>query len=576
MRVLRSIPILSWLPGYDRSWLSLDIIAGLTLWGLVVPEAMAYAGIAGMPPQAGLYTLVASLLIYALLGTSRHLVVGGTSASAALLASSVAAALVATAVTTASDPQAYVTYAAAFVLVTGLVFLLAGLMRLGFITQFLSKPVMDGFVMGLAVFVAVGQLNKLFGVEKPEGNTLERLFGIIRELPQADWTTFLVGAGALATLFLVPRWDRRIPAGLVVLFGSIALSMFLEFEGRGVEVVGTLPQGLPALSLPDVPLSTWLAMILPAIGVLLVVFSEALGVAHEFAEKHGYEVDSDQELNAHAVANIASGLFGGLIAGGSMSASAVKEGAGARTQVSNLVTWVVTLLTLLFLTPLFGPLPEAVLAALIIHAVWHILNSRKLLRLRREAPVEVWFGVLAMAGVLLIDVLEGMIIGLVASLVFVVYRTSRPHISSLGRIPGEPGAYGDLGRHPDGTPVPDVLIVRPDAQLYYANALTFRDQVNAMVRDREAPPRVVILDLGVQDDLDLTTREVFAGLVRQLRDQDIEVGFAEVHAPILESIRAVGLFGSAGDERVFRTVDAAVRALSADPRGPADPRQEAI
>jgi high affinity sulfate transporter 1 len=575
MTIRRYVPILSWLPGYDRSWLPLDVIAGLTLWGLVVPEAMAYAGIAGLPPQAGLYTLVASLLIYALLGTSRHLMVGGTSASAALLASSVAAALVATAAATASDPQAYATYAAAFVLVTGLVFLLAGVLRLGFITQFLSKPVMDGFVMGLAVFVAVGQLNKLFGVEKPDGNTVEKLLGIIRELPGADWTTFLVGAGALAALFLLPRMDRRIPAGLVVLFGAIALSAVLELEGRGVETVGTLPQGLPSLSLPAVPLVDYLAMVLPAIGVLLVVFSEALGVAHEFAEKHGYEVDSDQELNAHAVANIASGLLGGLIAGGSMSASAVKEGAGARTQVSNLVTWVATIITLVFLTPLFGPLPEAVLAALIIHAVWHIITSRKLLRLRHEAPVEVWFGVLAMAGVLLIDVLEGMIIGLVASLAFVIYRSSKPHISSLGRLPDEPGAYGDLVRHPEGAPVPGVLILRPDAPLYYANALTFRDRVTATLRELDPRPRWVILDCSAQDELDLTTTEALRGLVKQLDEQGIPMLFADVHAPVLEPVRAASLFGSAFEDRVFRTVDAAVRTVTSDAPGTDDPHVSA-
>jgi high affinity sulfate transporter 1 len=537
---------------------------------------MAYAGIAGLPPQAGLYTLVASLLIYALLGTSRHLMVGGTSASAALLASSVAAALVATAATNASDPQTYATYAAAFVLVTGLVFLLAGVVRLGFITQFLSKPVMDGFVMGLAVFVAVGQLNKLFGVPKPEGNTVEKLLGIIRELPGADWTTFLVGAGALAALFLLPRLDKRIPAGLVVLFGAILLSAVLDLQNQhGVAVVGTLPQGLPSLALPTVPLTDYLAMVLPAIGVLLVVFSEALGVAHEFAEKHGYEVDSDQELDAHAVANIASGLFGGLIAGGSMSASAVKEGAGARTQVSNLVTWVATIVTLLFLTPLFAPLPEAVLAALIIHAVWHIITSRKLLRLRHEAPVEVWFGVLAMAGVLLVDVLEGMIIGLVASLAFVIYRSSKPHISSLGRLPGAPGAYGDLVRHPEGAPVPGVLIVRPDAPLYYANALTFRDRVNAMLRAMDPRPRWVILDCSAQDQLDLTTTEALRGLVRQLDEQGVTMVFADVHAPVLESGRAAGLFGSAFEDRVFRTVDAAVRDVMSDVHGTDDPHASA-
>ena len=532
----RFLPILKWLPQYDRSWLRFDIIAGLTLWGLVVPEAMAYAGIAGLPPQAGLYTLVAALLVYALLGTARHLSVGPTSATAALLASSVAAALVATAAATASDPEAYQTYATAFVLVTGLVFLAAGLAKLGFITQFLSKPVMDGFVMGIAIFVAVGQLNKLFGVTKPEGNTVEKLVGIIKQLPQANWTTFVVGVMALALLFLLPRWNKKIPAGLVVLFGAIALSAALDLSGNyGVEVVGTLPKGLPSLTIPRVPLTTYLAMVLPAIGVLLVAFSEALGVAHEFAEKHGYEVNADQELNAHAVTNLVSALFGGMLAAGGMSASAVKEGAGARTQVTNLVAWVVTIVTLLFLTPLFAPLPEAVLAALIIHAVWHIIASRKLQKLQQESRVEVWFGVLALAGVLLIDVLQGMVIGLVASLLFVVYKTSRPHIASLGRVPGAPGAYSDLSRHPENIPVPGVLIVRVDAQLYYANALTVRDHVKAMLAEMETPPRAVIFDASAQDEIDVTSTNIIKSLYKELHGKGIEVYIADVHAPVLET-----------------------------------------
>lgn len=566
MRILRFVPIVSWLPRYDRSSLPLDVIAGLTLWGLVVPEAMAYAGIAGLPPQAGLYTLVASLLLYAVLGTSRHVMVGGTSASAALLASSVAAALVATAATNATDPLTYATYASAFVLVTGIVFLLAGVVKLGFITQFLSKPVMDGFVMGLAVFVAIGQLNKLFGLPKPEGNSAEKLLAIIRGLPQADWVAFAVGGAALAVLFLLPRLDRKVPAGLVVLFGAIVLSATLALEAtHGVEVVGTLPQGLPSLSLPEVPLMTYLAMVLPAIGVLLVVFSEALGVAHEFAEKHAYEVDSDQELNAHAAANIGSALLGGMIAGGSMSASAVNEGAGARTQVSTLVAWIVTLVTLVFLTPLFAPLPEAVLAALIIHAVWRIIASRKLAKLRQAAPVEAWFGVLTMAGVLLIDVLQGMIIGLLASLVFVVYRSSRPHVASLGRVPGVPGAYSDLTRHPEDTPVPGVLIVRVDAQLYYANALTVRDRVKTMLAAMETPPQAVIFDWSAQDQLDLTSTEVVKGLLRELDAKGIGALFADVHAPVLEAARVAGLLESVGEDRVFPTLDAAVRHLEAPP-----------
>ena len=258
-RLTRYIPILSWLPTYDRAWLSADVIAGLTLWGLVVPEAMAYAGVAGLPPQAGLYTLLAALLVYALLGTSRHLVVQATSATAALLASSVMGVLVTRALVdegATPDPALYQAYAAAFVLVVGVVFLLAGVARLGFITQFLSKPVMDGFVTGLALFVAVGQLNKLFGVPKGEGNTVEKLIAIVRELPQANWITFAVGASALALLFLLPRWNKKIPAGLVVLFGYIALSTVLGLNANyGVEVVGSIPQGLPTFTLPLVPFS---------------------------------------------------------------------------------------------------------------------------------------------------------------------------------------------------------------------------------------------------------------------------------------------------------------------------------
>ena len=304
-RLKRLVPLFAWLPEYDRSGLAFDIIAGLTLWGLVVPEAMAYAGIAGLPPQAGLYTLVASMLIYALFGTSRHLSLGGTSAGAALLASSVAAAIVASAAANASDPKTYQVYAAAFVLVVGLVFLVAGLARLGYITQFLSKPVMEGFVVGLATFVAVGQLYKLLGVPKPEGNTVEKLIGVLRGLPEANWVTFAVGAVSLALLFVLPLLSKKIPAGLVVLFGAIGVSSALDLAGTyGVEVVGTLPGGLPTVSLPQVPLADYLGMVLPAIGVLLVVFSESLGTANEFATKHGYEVDADQELNAHAFANL--------------------------------------------------------------------------------------------------------------------------------------------------------------------------------------------------------------------------------------------------------------------------------
>jgi high affinity sulfate transporter 1 len=563
---LRFLPILGWLRSYDRAWLTADVLAGLTLWGLVVPEGMAYAGIAGLPPQAGLYTLLASLLVYALFGSSRHLSVGATSATAALIAGTVVALGAST-----SDMATYQAYAVALVLVVGVVFLVAGLARLGFITQFLSKPVMDGFVFGLAFFVGVGQLNKLFGVSKGEGNVLEKLLHIIKQLPDANWVTFAVGASALALLFLLPRWNKKIPAGLVVLFGYIALSSVLKLNANyGVAVAGELPQGLPAISLPKVPVATIMAMVLPAIGIFLLAYSEALGVAREFAEKHGYEVDADQELNAHAFANLASSLFGGMIAAGGMSASAVKEGAGARTQVANLVAWGVTVVTLLFLTPLFTNLPEAVLAALIIHAIWHIIAARKLRQIRLVSRTEFWFALIAFLGVILIDVLQGMVIGLLCSIIYVVYKSSRPHLASLGRVSGVPGAYTDLARHPENTAVPGVLILRLDAPMYYANALTVRDKAKAMMEESETPLRAVILDASVQDELDITSAEVLEGLVKDLHGQGIAVYVAELHAPVREFGRRTGLLDLIGEENVFPTVDLAVRSIETSNREGAD------
>lgn len=567
----RNIPILTWLPNYNRSWLTADAIAGLTVWGLVVPESMAYAGVAGLPPQFGLYTLAVSLLGYALLGTSRHLYVQPTSATAALIASSVTAVLVTMGIATAGtavDPVVYQQYASAFVLVVGIVFLFAGLARLGFITQFLSKPVLDGFVTGLAVYVMVGQLNKLFGVEKPQGNTVQKFFAILRELPQANLVTFALGASALALLVLLPRWNKKIPAGLIVLFGSIVLSSVLQLNTNfGVHVVGELPQGLPTFSLPSVPVAALALMVAPAIGVLLVAFSQSLGVAREYSDKHDYEIDPNKELNAFAGINLVSSVFGGQIAGGSMAPSAVNDGAGGRSQVAGLVTWGAVILTLLFLTPLFTNLPETILAALILHALWHILASRKLQYARLVAPTEFALGLLTFAGVILIDVLQGMLIGLASAILVIVYRSSRPHLARLGRSPEDATAYADMGRHPEYLPVPGVLIVRLDAPLYYANALTVRDQIIQVIKETDPPPTAVIVDAAVQDSLDITSAEMLKSLVKRLHNQGIATYFAEVHKPVLEFAAKTGLLDLIGADHLFSTIDQAVHHLESEEKG---------
>ena len=282
-------------------------------------------------------------------------------------------------------------------------------------------------------------------------------------------------------------------------------------------------------------------------------------LAREFAEKHDYEVDPDQELLAHGFTNLASGLLGRMIAAGSMSQSAVKERAGARSQVANLVAWVVTLVTLLFLTPLFASLPEAVLAALIIYALWHILAARKLERIRLVSRTEFWLAVVTLLGVLVFDVLYGMVIGLLVSLLLVIYKSSRPHLASLGRSPGQPGIYTDLQRHPENTPVPGILITRLDSPIYYANALTVRDKILALVAAAQPPPRALVWAAGGQDHLDITSVEMLKGLVRKLQKQGIEIFVAEVHAPVRDFGQRTGLVELIGREHEFPTVEAAVR-----------------
>jgi high affinity sulfate transporter 1 len=563
--IKRFFPASQWLPRYQRSWLAGDAIAGLTVWGLIVPQAMAYAGVAGLPLQFGLYTLLVSLFLYALLGTSRHLVVQPTSATSALIASSVTTVLVATGIVASGaevDPAIYQQYALAFVLVVGIVFLAAGLARLGWITQFLSKPVLDGFVTGLAVFVLVGQLHKIFGVEKGSGNTVQKFITILRELPDTNLVTLAIGAGALILLFLLPKWNRKLPAGLIILFGSIALSTALSLESKyGVNVVGEIPQGLPSLELTLVPLQAMLAMIPLAIGVLLVAFSQTLGTARQFADQHNYEVDPNQELIASGLPSFISSLAGGMIAGGSMSASAVNEGAGSRSQVSNLFAWGATILTVLFLTPIFQSLPEAVLAALIIRAVWNIIAQGKLRYARRVSRAEFSLGVLTFAGVIFIDVLPGMLIGVVCAVLLTIYQSTRPHVSNLGRVPHAVGAYSDMTRHPENLPVPGILILRLDAPLYYANAITVRDQFMQFIKQTDPPPKALLIDASIQDNLDITSSEMLKSLIKLIRNQGIEIYFAEVHSPVLEFGSITGLLDLIDEDHLFPTVDMAVREI---------------
>lgn len=552
--IRRFAPIVRWLPAYDRHFLRFDVIAGATVWGLLVPESIAYAGLAGLPPQAGLYTLLVTLAAYAVFGTSRHLVAAATSAAAVLLASSVGGLA-------SGGASRYAADAAGLVLFCGGLFLIAGLLRLGFIAQFLSRPVMEGFVFGLAIFVTVSQLPKLFGIEKGSGDTVAQFVHLIGHLGETNAATLAVGAGALALLFALEQLAPRIPGGLLALALGIVVSSLLNLSAHGVEIVGHVPSGLPTLAVPAVRSADIAPLVAAAGGMALVIFSESLGAAETFASKHGYEIDPNQELIELGVANAGSGLVGGLAGGGSLSQSAVNEGAGARSELSPLIAAALMIVTVLVLTPVFKDLPEAVLAALIIHAVSHLWKVAELRRYYNLRQLEFWLALATLVGVITIDVLPGLVIGVISMLLLVVYRASKPHIGSLGRVPGENGAYGDLSRHPDYERLPGVLALRLESPLFYANATPVRDLIKVLVGACDPPPKVLILDAGTNDRLDITSADMLIGLVRTMRSAGVEVALADVRQPVIDMAERVGLVEQLGENRIFHTVDEAVQAL---------------
>ena len=473
------------LRGYRKEWLRGDVIAGLTVWAVLVPESLAYASIAGVSPVVGLYAAPPALLLYALLGSSRHLIVGPMSATAALSAAAVAD------LATQGRPE-YVTLTAALAITTGIAALAAGLLRLGFLASFISEPVLKGFIVGLALTIIAGQLPKLFGVEKGDGDFFEQIWDLLGELGDTSAATLAIGLGSLALVLGLRRFAPVVPGSLVaVASGSCSIELV---EPDGVDIVGTIDSGLPPVGLPDAPASDYLDLAASAVGVALVGFAEGLGAAKTYAARHNYEIDANRELVGLGAANLGAGLASGMVVNGSLSKTAVNGGAGAQSQISGLVVAVLTVVTLLFLTGLFESLPEATLAAVVIAAVIELVDIPALVRLYRiwtsrlgaiygpAARPDFIAAVAALLGVLIFDTLPGLFIGIAMSLLLLLYRASRPNIAVLGRTPD--GRWVDLAREDDAKPQPGVAVLRVEAGLFFANADHVRDAIRAHARER--------------------------------------------------------------------------------------------
>lgn len=559
-------------PGYARAWLRPDLIAGLTVWAVLVPESLAYATIAGVPPVVGLYAAVPALALYALVGSSRHLVVAPMSATAAL-----SVGIVGTVSTDAGD---VVALTSALALATGLVAVAAGALRLGFLASFISEPVLKGFIIGLALTIMIGQLPALVGVDKGSGNFFEKAWDLVSHLGDADALTLVVGLGSVLALLALRRFVPLLPGSLVVALVGIAAVAVLGLDDDGLDIVGHIDAGLPALGLPDLSGGDFAALLGASVGVMLVGFAEGLGAAKTYAAKTGYDIDANRELLGLGAANLGSGLTSGMVVNGSLSKTAVNGAAGARTQVSGVTAAVLTVVTLLFLTGLFEQLPEATLAAIVIAAVIELIDIASLRRLwrvqtgriskvyRLTARADFFAALAALLGVLLFETLPGLVIGIAVSLVLLIARTSRPHLASLAPVgdavgPGD-RPWVDAARSPDYPTLPGVLVVRVEAPLLFANADYVRERVRELAAD--VPDlRLVVLDGRSTPSVDVTA----AGMLVQLRTDLRRLGADLVLAENIGQVRDVlATAEPEGEPSIYPTIEAAIQAHASTPDQP--------
>jgi high affinity sulfate transporter 1 len=556
----RTFPILDWLPRYQRSWLRLDLIAGITVWMVIVPEAMAYAGIAGVPPLIGLYTVPLPLFLYAILGSSRLLVVGPDSATA-LISASVVGAVV------AGGAAQYLALTAALAIAVGVFFLVFGLLRMGWIANFISEPVMTGFLEGIVLVTILGQLPRLLGVTVGEGDFFPRLWAIVQQLPQAHALTMAIGVGSLALLVVLKRFAPKWPAALLTTIIAILAVSWLRLPELGVNVVGHLDTTLPTLSLPKASPSDYLALIPGALAIALLGYIETLASAEGVALKGGGEIDPDQELVALGAANVGAGLSSGFVAVGSLSKTSVAMDAGGKTQIGYVFSGILTLLTIRFLMPLLANLPDATLAAIVIVAMIGLDQTAMLRRQVRYSRLEFSLALVSFLGVLLLGVLQGVGLGVALSLLVLIWRAGHPGAAVLGRMP-DGNTYRDIARRPEVRTFSGLLIFRMDAQLIFPNSRFFAASVKHFVAKSQEPVRVVVIDAETINDVDITGAETLKKLHASLARHDIALWLAQVKDPVLDKLQRMGVVDALGEDACsFESVSDAVQAFEQDYSG---------
>ena len=546
------------LRAYTGRHLPADLLAGLLVAALAVPQSLGYAVVAGVPVQVGLYTLPPALLAYALFGSSRLLFVGPVS-TVSVLSGSIVRALA------GGDPELGVQLTSVLAITAGVVLVAVGLLRLGWVAQFLSEPIVTGFVAGLVVLIVIGEVPALAGLTAPSGSIMERVAVLVRDVGDFHGLTLLIGVGALVVLFVGSRLAPRVPWSLLVLVGGITLSDQLDLAARGVAVVGAVPTGIQVPSIPIVDVSLWSGIITGGLAIAAVGIAEGLAAVRTFAPTGAVDPDADnREFVAHGAADLASGLFGGMGVGGSLSKTAANARAGAYTQVSGVAAAVVVIVFVLVAAGLLADLPRTVLAAIVIHAVWGLVSVSEFRRYAAVRRNDFLAAAVAFVGVLVLGPLNGLLLAVAQSLLGLVYRSMQVGIDEMGRVSGEKAAWGSVANDPSRRTYRGVVVLRPDGPLFWANATAIVQRVETMARTHDRL-RAVVLDLEATNQMDTTTAERLQQMLGRLRAGGVDLYLVRVFGNVRDVLTRSGFLDALGPDHVWHSIAAGVKAARAAP-----------
>ncbi len=543
----RYFTILAWLPHYKSEWLRFDIIAALSVWALLVPQGIAYSSIAGVPAQYGLYAALGALLGYALFGTSGQVCTGPSAAIAAVSASVVA-------LWAAAGSNEWIAYTATLAVCAGLVYILLGLLRMGWISHFLSGAVLGGFVFGFGIGLIVDQTPKILGVPKASGSYFQVLIGVINSLPETSIPTLIVGVLSIILLLIFRRFMPKLPRTIIVVVLGILASALLGLENYGISIVGPIPTGLPSLTWPTLPPASLTSILLGSLAIIFIGYSESLAAAKEEGSKYDYEIDASQEMVGQGVANVASGLLGGYAVEGSLSKTTVADMAGQKTQLASLITAGLILLTILFLTGFFTTLPNAVLGAVVIDAGISLVKIKEFQHYRISNRDFAAFLATALA-VFFVGVLAGVVAGVAIALLLLIVAASRSP-TRLMAFDRENNVYVHVEHHPEAELIPGIVVAGIHGPLFFADADNFHKTVMDFVR--ESRPQTVVIDLSAVMMMDMDGDKILNKLSKELHRKNIQVLLVNVGTNNLNLLRKTGTLEIIGENNIYRTVRAAV------------------